>query len=131
MHHVDSELDVVVTAGKLYDPYFPITPWKDGDIVDHKIYKTRRCITSEIRCDTVLLISLNCVVEKCGEMLGFGCNHQTAVISLDADGTVISSYQIPSQIILFDFLARSQDYIVGTDDCILLSDKESIELSVY
>ncbi|GFS98716.1 general transcription factor 3C polypeptide 1, partial [Nephila pilipes] len=82
--HVDSELDVVVeSAEKLYDPYFPITPVKDGDIRGScATYKTRRCITSEIRCDNVLLISLNQVVEKWGDALVLVASPKVRLLSL-------------------------------------------------
>ncbi|GFR05630.1 general transcription factor 3C polypeptide 1 [Trichonephila clavata] len=82
--HVDPELDVVVEpAEKLYDPYFPIVPVKDGDVRGScATYNSRRCITTEIRCDNVLFMPLSQAVEKWGDALVLVASPKVRLLSL-------------------------------------------------
>ncbi|KAG8182950.1 hypothetical protein JTE90_003328 [Oedothorax gibbosus] len=83
--YIDPELGVVLEpAEKLPDTYAPIIQVKDGEERGScPTYKTRKCITSDVRCgNEVLLVSLNQAVEKWGNSLVLVASPKQRLLSL-------------------------------------------------
>ncbi|KAF8789321.1 General transcription factor 3C polypeptide 1 like protein [Argiope bruennichi] len=82
--HIDPELGVVVEPEKLDpDPYSPIVSVDKGDIRGScSTFKTRKRITSEIRADNVLLMSLQDAEDTWGDSLVIVASPKLRLLSL-------------------------------------------------
>ncbi|GFT14430.1 general transcription factor 3C polypeptide 1 [Nephila pilipes] len=81
--NIDDKFDAVVEIPeKVPDPYLPILPVKDGNIRGScSDYKSRKCITSEIRNGNILQ-SLSQAMEEWGDSLVFVASPKIRLLSL-------------------------------------------------
>lgn len=81
--HIDSELGIVLESQEKIIDSYPIAVVSDGDIRGScSTYNSRTCITSEVRYDDVLLMSLSQVIEKWGEKLVLVASPKARLLAL-------------------------------------------------